>query len=99
MENRLSNENVCSLHQAENMIEHSRIAVTEEQKYLYILLREVKSSPRKTYDDQNLEKLIVELEPWKLSDNHLLVEVFRLTGDETNRELFVLSYPHVFGLG
>ncbi len=82
----------CSLGQAESMAMVGLILTTQEQRYLYAVLRErpFKEGKRTVSPERTVPV-------WILSDQRILAEVFLLTGDMANYEYFRSKYPSIFG--
>ncbi len=78
--------------QADSIARIVNLLITEEQRYLYAVLRE------KLFEEG---KRVVSPEGtvpvWTLSDQGLMAEVFLLTGDIPNYESLKCRYPNIFG--
>lgn len=81
-----------SLIQAANMARFSNVPINPEQKFLYAVLREMTDT--EGYPDNSPEEPTTM--PWALSDQQLLAEAIRLTGDEEKLSLFKRAHPHIF---
>lgn len=81
------------LTQAEEYARLSQITITSEQKYLYVVLREM---TRKTEESPTSPGTPGTSPPWSLGDQPLLAEVFLLTGDMPKRDSLKRAYPHIF---
>jgi hypothetical protein len=82
-----------SLSQAENMAEYSKVAITQVQKYLYAVLRDMTKETGRVSDSPPETP---ETAPaWSLTDQRLLAEVIRLT-DGTKLDSFMHAYPNIF---
>jgi len=83
------------LAQAENMAEFSRVPITEEQKYLYSILREIIRKTERKFDSS--PEIPGVMQPWNLTDQRLFAEVLLLTGAMTEYYSFMRAYPNIFG--
>jgi len=81
----------CSLGQAESMARFGMILITQEQRYLYAVLRErLFKEGKRTISPERTAPV------WTLSDQCILAEVFLLTGDMANYDCFKSRYPNIF---
>ncbi len=82
-----------SLARVENMARFSKVPITQEQKYLYAVLRSMTGETEGRSD--SLPETPRTVPVWTLTDQRLLAEVIRLT-DETNLDSFMGVYPNIF---
>jgi hypothetical protein len=82
-----------SLLQAEHMAQFSKVPITQVQKYLYAVLRDMTEETGGMSDSP--PETPETLPAWSLTDQRLLAEVIRLT-DETKLDSFTNAYPNIF---
>jgi len=87
--------NNSTLRQVENMASFSKVSMTPDQEYLYVVLREMTGETKGESHFPQPEKSGI-MPPWALTDQRLLAEVIRLTGDKTNLDTFMNAYPNIF---
>ncbi len=83
-----------SLAQVENMARFSKVPITQEQKDLYAVLRDMTGETEERSDSPPETPGTVPV--WALTDQRLLAEVILLTGDMTKRDSFTGVYPNIF---
>jgi len=82
-----------TLAQVKNMARFSKVPMTPDQEFVYVVLREMTNETGESFSRQPEKPGIMP--PWALNDQQLLAEVIRLT-DRVNLDPFMSKYPNIF---